>query len=104
MISHNFSRRAATEPERLIIASRQSSLAMCQSQLVQSSLLAAFPSCKIEILGLLTQGDKILDQALSKVGGKGLFVNELEQALIDGRADLAVHSLKDVPIDLSKKF
>jgi porphobilinogen deaminase len=60
--------------------------------------------CEVDILGMTTQGDQILDRSLSKVGGKGLFVKELEVALEEGRADLAVHSLKDVPMDMPEGF
>ena len=60
--------------------------------------------CQVDILGMTTQGDQILDRSLSKVGGKGLFVKELEVALEEGRADLAVHSLKDVPMDMPEGF
>ena len=60
--------------------------------------------CQVDILGMTTQGDQILDRSLSKVGGKGLFVKELEVALEEGRADLAVHSLKDVPMDMPPGF
>lgn len=91
-------------PKSLTIASRKSILAICQSKFVQSALLNIFPSCRVNILGLITRGDRILDRALSNLGGKGLFVKELENTLVDGRADLAVHSLKDMPMDLSEKF
>ena len=85
-------------PKNLVIASRESALAMWQAEHIQSRLRALYPSCEVSILGLTTQGDRILDKTLSKIGGKGLFVKELEQALSDGRADLAVHSIKDVPM------
>jgi hydroxymethylbilane synthase len=71
---------------------------------VRERLRALYPSCRVELLELTTRGDQILDRTLSKVGGKGLFVKELETALLDGRADLAVHSLKDVPVDLHEPF
>ncbi|MGN6890839.1 hydroxymethylbilane synthase, partial [Neisseria sp. P0014.S004] len=71
---------------------------------IQGRLKALYPDCEVEILGMTTRGDQILDRTLSKVGGKGLFVKELEQALYDGRADLAVHSIKDVPMDLPEGF
>ena len=67
-------------------------------------LRALYPRIEVELLGMTTRGDQILDRTLSKVGGKGLFVKELETALEDGRADLAVHSLKDVPMDLPDGF
>ena len=73
---------------------------MWQAEDVRARLSLLYPQCSIEILGMTTRGDQILDRTLSKVGGKGLFVKELELALADGRADLAVHSLKDVPMEL----
>jgi len=90
--------------DRLIIATRESQLAMWQAEHVQARLRALYPHCTVEVLGMTTRGDRILDRTLSKVGGKGLFVKELEAALHDGRADLAVHSLKDVPVDLAPEF
>lgn len=77
---------------------------MWQAENVRARLSALYPQCSIEILGMTTQGDRILDRALSKVGGKGLFVKELEVAMIERRADLAVHSLKDVPMELPQGF
>ncbi len=91
-------------PQKLTIASRESALAMWQAQHIQSILHRLYPQCEVEILGMTTQGDQILDKTLSKIGGKGLFVKELEQALYDGRADLAVHSIKDVPMILPEGF
>ncbi|MBH2503186.1 hydroxymethylbilane synthase [Neisseria meningitidis] len=91
-------------PKKLVIASRESLLAMWQAKHIQGRLKALYPDCEVEILGMTTRGDRILDRTLSKVGGKGLFVKELEQALQDGRADLAVHSIKDVPMDLPEGF
>ncbi len=87
-------------PKKLVIATRESRLAMWQAEHVQARLQALYPQCEIELLGMTTRGDQILDRALSKVGGKGLFVKELEAALLEGRADLAVHSLKDMPMDV----
>jgi hydroxymethylbilane synthase len=84
---------------KLTIATRESRLALWQAHHVKSLLEAK--GCEVTLLGMTTLGDQILDRTLSKVGGKGLFVKELETALLDGRADLAVHSLKDVPMDLS---
>lgn len=92
------------QPERLIIASRESRLAMWQAEHVRAALQQLYPRCDVSILGMTTRGDQILDRALSKVGGKGLFIKELESALIEGRADLAVHSMKDVPVDLAAEF
>jgi hydroxymethylbilane synthase len=87
---------------RLVIATRESRLALWQARHVQSLLQAR--GFEVQILGMTTQGDQILDRSLSKVGGKGLFVKELEVALAEGRADLAVHSLKDVPMDMPEGF
>jgi hydroxymethylbilane synthase len=87
----------------LTIATRESRLAMWQAEHVRD-LLAARLGVEVKLLGMTTRGDQILDRSLSKVGGKGLFVKELETALEDGAADLAVHSLKDVPMDLPHGF
>ncbi|WP_168792946.1 hydroxymethylbilane synthase [Paraburkholderia aromaticivorans] len=94
----------STPPHTLVIASRESRLAMWQAEHVRCALHKLYPSCDVKILGMTTRGDQILDRTLSKVGGKGLFVKELEAALADGRADLAVHSLKDVPMELPEGF
>jgi len=91
-------------PKKLVIASRESALAMWQAKHIQSRLQALYPETQVEILGMTTTGDQILDSPLAKIGGKGLFVKELEQALADGRADLAVHSMKDVPMHLPEGF
>ena len=91
-------------PKRLVIASRESRLAMWQAEHVRDCLKKLYPECDVQILGMTTRGDQILDMALSKVGGKGLFVKELETALEEGRADLAVHSLKDVPMVMPEGF
>lgn len=91
-------------PKKLVIASRESRLAMWQAEHVREKLALLYPQCSIEILGMTTRGDQILDRALSKVGGKGLFVKELEVAIAERRADLAVHSLKDVPMTLPDGF
>ncbi len=91
-------------PARLIIASRESALAMWQAEHIRDRLRALYPQTEVSILGMTTQGDQILNVTLSKIGGKGLFVKELETALEDGRADLAVHSLKDVPMVLPEGF
>ncbi len=87
---------------KLVIATRESRLALWQAEHVQSLLQAR--GHQVGLLGMTTQGDQILDRSLSKVGGKGLFVKELEVALEEGRADLAVHSLKDVPMELPEGF
>ncbi len=80
------------------IATRQSPLAMWQAQYVQQRLMSAHPGLQVELVPMVTKGDIILDTPLAKVGGKGLFVKELEQAMLENRADLAVHSMKDVPV------
>ncbi|HED39589.1 MAG TPA: hydroxymethylbilane synthase [Chromatiales bacterium] len=85
---------------RIVIATRQSPLALWQAEHVQRRLLEAHPGLEVELLKMNTQGDIILDTPLAKIGGKGLFVKELEQGLMDGRADIAVHSMKDVPVEL----
>ena len=95
---------AVLAPKRLVIASRESRLALWQAHYVQDCLKKCYPDCDVQILGMTTRGDQILDKALSKVGGKGLFVKELETALEEGRADLAVHSLKDVPMVMPDGF
>ncbi len=87
----------------LTIATRESRLALWQAHHVSERIQAAWGR-SVSLLGLTTLGDQILDVSLSKIGGKGLFVKELEAALLDGRADLAVHSLKDVPMDLPEGF
>ncbi|MFN5881094.1 MAG: hydroxymethylbilane synthase, partial [Burkholderiales bacterium] len=89
-----------TDPRRLVIATRESRLALWQAHHVRDRLRALYPQCEVELLGMTTTGDQILDRTLSEIGGKGLFTKELEVALADGRADLAVHSLKDVPMEL----
>ncbi|NWG73495.1 MAG: hydroxymethylbilane synthase, partial [Rubrivivax sp.] len=89
--------------DTLIIATRESRLALWQAHHVRDLLRERF-GLTVELLGMTTRGDQILDVTLSKVGGKGLFVKELETALEDGRAHLAVHSLKDVPMQLPAGF
>lgn len=88
----------------LVIASRESALAMWQARHIQSRLRALYPQLEVSILGMTTTGDQILNSPLAKIGGKGLFVKELEQALEEGRADIAVHSMKDVPMTLPPGF
>ncbi len=82
------------------IATRKSPLAMWQAEHVAAELKQAHPGLEVELLGMSTQGDKILDTPLAKIGGKGLFVKELEQGMLAGSADIAVHSMKDVPVEL----
>ncbi|WP_293642001.1 hydroxymethylbilane synthase [Polaromonas sp.] len=89
--------------KRVVIATRESRLALWQAEYVKA-LLESRLGWQVDLLGMTTQGDQIQDRSLSKVGGKGLFVKELEVALSEGRADLAVHSLKDVPMDLPEGF
>ncbi len=90
--------------ETLRIATRKSPLALWQAHYVRSALEALHPDLTIELVELSTQGDKILDLPLSKVGGKGLFIKELERAISDGEADIAVHSMKDVPMEMPEGF
>jgi len=82
----------------IIIATRKSPLAMWQAEHVAAKLKQAHPDLEVELMGMSTQGDKILDTPLAKIGGKGLFVKELEQGMLEGKADIAVHSMKDVPV------
>ncbi len=89
-------------PTPIVIATRESRLALWQAEHVRDLLVAG--GAEVTLLPMTTRGDQILDRSLSKVGGKGLFVKELENALADGRADIAVHSLKDVPMDLPAGF
>jgi len=91
-------------PARIVIASRESRLAMWQAEHIQSRLSALYPQTAVEILGMTTRGDQILDRPLSQIGGKGLFIKELEIAMAEGHADLAVHSLKDVPMEMPEGF
>jgi len=88
----------------VVIATRASRLALWQAEHVQGLLQSHYPHLEVNLLKLSTRGDEILDRSLQKVGGKGLFIKELENALADGRADLAVHSLKDVPVVMPEGF
>lgn len=90
--------------QTLTIATRKSPLAMWQAEYVQAGLSHAFPELDVELLPMSTKGDRILDTPLAKVGGKGLFIKELEVAMMEGRADIAVHSLKDVPMEFPPGF
>lgn len=87
------------QTRQIRIATRKSPLALWQAHYVKNALEAAHPGLEVELLTMVTRGDVILDSPLAKVGGKGLFVKELETAMLEGRADLAVHSMKDVPVD-----
>jgi hydroxymethylbilane synthase len=86
-------------PATLTIATRESPLALWQAEFVQAALRSAHPALEVKLLGMTSRGDQLLDVPLAKVGGKGLFVKELETALLEGRADIAVHSMKDVPME-----
>src|SRR5450432_3979178 len=90
-------------PEKVVIATRESRLALWQAEHARALLERRFGDA-VSLLPMTTRGDQILDRSLAKVGGKGLFVKELENALEDGRAQLAVHSLKDLPMDLLPGF
>ena len=94
----------AIAPRKLVIATRRSALALWQAEHVRDRLRAVHPGCEVDLLGLTTQGDRTLDRPLADIGGKGLFIKELEQAMADGRADLAAHSLKDVPMEMPAGF
>ena len=83
----------------LTIATRESPLALWQAEYVRDALQVAHPGLEVKLLGMTSRGDQLLDVPLAKVGGKGLFVKELETALLDGSADIAVHSMKDVPME-----
>jgi hydroxymethylbilane synthase len=87
-------------PSQIIIATRESALALWQANFIQGQLAKLYPQTESKILGMTTRGDQILDISLSKIGGKGLFIKELEQALEERRADIAVHSMKDVPMNM----
>ena len=98
--SHSIASRLGT----LTIASRESALAMWQAEHIQQRLRQLYPELEVRILGMTTQGDQILNMPLSKIGGKGLFIKELEQAMAEGRADIAVHSMKDVTMTMPEGF
>ena len=91
-------------PSKIIIATRESTLALWQANFIRQLLAKLYPQSEISILGMTTRGDRILDTSLSKIGGKGLFTKELEQSMIEGRADIAVHSMKDIPMNLPSGF
>ncbi|MEG3765182.1 hydroxymethylbilane synthase [Alteromonas sp. 14N.309.X.WAT.G.H12] len=86
------------------IATRKSALALWQAEYVKAQLEKAHPELTVELVPMSTQGDKILDTPLAKIGGKGLFIKELEVAMLEDRADIAVHSMKDVPVDFPEGF
>lgn len=91
-------------PSRIVIATRQSALALWQAEHVKARLESLHPGLEVALLGMTTEGDRRLGSSLAKIGGKGLFVKELEAALLSGEADLAVHSMKDVPVNLPEGF
>lgn len=97
-------REAQSLPTSITIATRESALALWQAEFIANRLREYYPGLTVNLLGMTTQGDRILGQSLAKIGGKGLFVKELEAALLDGRADIAVHSMKDVPAQLPPHF
>lgn len=91
-------------PSRIVIATRESALALWQAEHVKARLESLHPGLEVALLGMTTEGDRRLGSSLAKIGGKGLFVKELEDALLHGRADIAVHSMKDVPVSLPPGF
>ena len=94
----------ANTSRTLRIATRKSALALWQAEYVKAKLLEHHPRLQVELVPMSTQGDKILDTPLAKIGGKGLFIKELEIAMLEGRADIAVHSMKDVPVAFPEGF
>src|SRR5204862_334042 len=90
--------------QRLTIATRRSRLALWQAEHIKARLQALHPKLTVDLLPLSTRGDELIDRRLDEVGGKGLFVKELESAMAEGRADIAVHSMKDVPAELPSGF
>lgn len=93
-----------TKQRTIRIATRKSALAMWQAEYVQAELERHYPHITVELVPMSTQGDKILDTPLAKIGGKGLFIKELEIAMMEGRADIAVHSMKDIPVAFPEAF
>jgi hydroxymethylbilane synthase len=100
----NSASNAPAVPASIVIASRESRLALWQAEHIRDCLKGLYASAEVSILGMTTRGDQILDRPLSQIGGKGLFIKELEVAMQEGRADLAVHSLKDVPMEMPEGF
>jgi hydroxymethylbilane synthase len=94
----------AAVPDRIVVATRESALALWQAEHIRERLEALHPGLRVELLGMTTEGDRKLGSSLAKIGGKGLFVKELEDALLHGSADIAVHSMKDVPVNLPEGF
>jgi hydroxymethylbilane synthase len=93
-----------TYPGQLHVALRKSALSLCHAQYIRDRLLTHYPQCEITLRGITTQGDRILEKPLADIGGKGLFIEEIENAMREGRADVAVHSLKDMPMEMSPGF
>ena len=91
-------------PRKIRIATRESQLALAQARMVAAALAGREAGLEVELVPMTTKGDRVLDRPLAQVGGKGLFVKELEDAMSEGRADIAVHSLKDVPMVLPAGF
>ena len=90
--------------DRICVGSRESRLAVIQSRIVMEYIQRNNPGMQVDLLTMKTTGDKILDRTLDQVGGKGLFVKELDKALLEGRSDLSVHSLKDMPMELPQEL
>ena len=90
--------------KKIIIASRESPLAMWQAEFIKKLISEVHPAIEITIKGFKTQGDILLNESLAAIGGKGLFIKELEHALLERKADLAVHSMKDLPMDIPEEF
>ncbi len=91
-------------PTQLLVALRKSALSLCHAQYIRGRLLEVYPECEITLRGITTQGDRILEKPLADIGGKGLFIEEIETAMKEGRADFAVHSLKDMPMEMAPGF
>ena len=89
---------------KIVIATRESELALWQANFIKHWLIELYPQSNVSILGMTTRGDQILNTSLSKIGGKGLFIKELEQSMAEGRTDIAVHSMKDVPMNMPSGF
>ncbi len=94
----------ASPPRQIVIALRKSALSLWQGNYVRDLLRARYPECEVTLNGMTTQGDRILEKPLADIGGKGLFIEEIETAMREGRADVAVHSLKDMPMDMAEGF
>ena len=91
-------------PKQLQVALRKSALSLCHAQYIRDRLLTFYPDCEITLRGITTQGDRVLEKPLADIGGKGLFIEEIEHAMRDSRADVAVHSLKDMPMEVTPGF